>query len=214
MISIYRNHVGQKMPKMRIQALHFLVLFSFVMTSIVPSGLVFAARGVPAILNYQGRLADSAGDLLGVSGTTYYFKFSIWNNATVGSGTRLWPAAAPTSASTTVRQGVFTVNIGDTANGYPDALNFNFSSTANIYLQIEASSNNSSFETLSPRQQITSAAFAQMAGAVVGTTTPSLFGTTTPATNSFVTIAATSSDSIPLSIVAALNQIANLFLIQ
>ena len=149
--------------------------------------------------------------MLGGAGTTYHFKFSIWNSPTVGGGSRLWPVGGPTSVAATVKQGVFTVNIGDTANGYPDALNLDFSSSANFYLQVEVSSDGITFETLSPRQQITSAAFAQVAGAVVGATTPSVFGTTTPAANSFVTIAATSTNSIPLTIVGFANQIANLF---
>src|SRR3989344_3527751 len=98
----------------------FVFILAAILSFSLLSEVATAAQIPPQILTYQGRLADSAGDLLGGSGTTNYFKFSIWNNATVGSGTRLWPAAAPTSASTTVRQGVFTVNIGDTANGYPD----------------------------------------------------------------------------------------------
>ena len=192
----------------------FILILGAVSLLFVSVWKAHAAQIPPQIFTYQGRLTDSGGNLLGGVGTTYYFKFSIWNNPTVGNGSRVWPSAVPTSIGTTVKQGVFTINIGDTANGYPDVLNFDFSSTPNVYLQIEASTNNSTFETLSPRQQITSAAFAQVAGAVVGTTTPSVFGTTTPATNSFVTIAATSTDSIPLSIVAALNQAANLFQVQ
>ncbi|MDP1722896.1 MAG: hypothetical protein Q8L37_06860, partial [Candidatus Gottesmanbacteria bacterium] len=192
----------------------FVFVLAIILSFSFLSETVNAAQIPPQIFTYQGRLANSASDLLGGSGTTYYFKFSIWNGSTVGSGTRLWPTAAPTSASATVRQGVFTVNIGDTANGYPDTLNLDFSSSANFYLQVEVSSNNSTFETLSPRQQITSAAFAQVAGAVVGTTTPSVFGTTTPVTNSFVTIAATSTNSIALSIAGVLDQVANLFQIQ
>ena len=180
----------------------------------LPVEIVRAAQIPPQIFTYQGRLTDSGGNLLGGSGTSYYFKFSIWNNATVGSGTRLWPSTVPATTTATVRQGVFTVNIGDTANGYPDALNLDFSNNSSVYLQVEVSSDNNSSETLSPRQQITSAAFAQIAGAVVGATTPSLFGTTTPVANSFVTIGATSSASIPLSLIGALNQVANLFQIQ
>jgi len=210
MISIYRNHVGQKMPKMRIQALHFLVLFSFVMTSIVPSGLVFAARGVPAILNYQGRLADSSGDLLGGSGTTYYFKFSIWNNATVGSGTRVWPSSAPTATSANVREGVFNVAIGDTANGYPDSLDYDFSQNDTVYLQVEASSDNSTFETLTPRQLISASAFARVSGQVSGTGQSS-FGTTTSFGNSVVSIEATSSSATALSVRGNSSQTASIF---
>ena len=53
-------------------------------------GIAHAAQVPPQILTYQGRLANSAGDLLGSSsGTTYYFKFSIWDNATINTGTQL-----------------------------------------------------------------------------------------------------------------------------
>ena len=171
----------------------------------------FAATIPPQIISYQGRLTDNGGTLLGGAGTTYYFKFSLWDNATVGAGNKVWPTASPTSVSKTVKQGVFSVNIGDTANGYPDPLTFNFTNNTSLYIQIEVSSDNVTFETLGPRQQLTSTIFAQVAGAVVGTTTPSTFGTTTAATNAFVTIAATSSSSIPLSIAGTQGQTANLF---
>ncbi|MFZ2500979.1 MAG: hypothetical protein WAW90_03295, partial [Minisyncoccia bacterium] len=194
----------------RFSCLLLVVVFSFS----IQLETVHAAQIPPQIFTYQGRLTDSSGNLLGGSGTTYYLKYSIWNNPTVGSGSRVWPVSAPTSVGTTVKQGVFTVNIGDTANGYPDTLNLDYSNNSSLYLQVEVSSNNSSWETLSPRQQLTSAAFAQVAGAVVGTAIPSTFGTTTSVANSFVTIAATSSDSIPLSIIGVLNQAANLFQIQ
>ncbi len=125
------------------------------------------AAGPPSILSYQGRLTNASGSLLGgSSGTTYYFKFSLWSAVT--SGTKLWPTSDPTSYGVTVREGVFNVNIGDTANGYPDTLDYAFDST-NIFLKVEVSSNGTSFETLTPRQQISSAAFAQVAGTVTGT---------------------------------------------
>jgi|GEM_PF-2591617 len=176
---------------------------------------VDAATGTPSILSYQGRLTNSSGDLLGgSSGTTYYFKFSIWDSATVGSGTRLWPSSSPSAVSSTVRQGVFTVNIGDTASGYPHVLDYNFNTNSSIYLQVEVSSDNSTFETLSPRQQITSAAFARLSSAVSGTTTPSSFGTTTPIGSSVVTIQATSTASTLLSLRSYLGQTASIFQIQ
>ncbi|PIR87369.1 MAG: hypothetical protein COU11_00890, partial [Candidatus Harrisonbacteria bacterium CG10_big_fil_rev_8_21_14_0_10_49_15] len=130
-----------------------------------------AATGIPTILSYQGRLTDSDGDLLGgASGTTYYFKFSIWDNSSVGSGTKLWPSGSPSSASSTVTSGVFNVNIGDTAAGYPDALDYDFQTNKDVYLQVEVSSDDATFETLSPRQRVTSAGFAINAGTLLGFT--------------------------------------------
>ncbi len=170
-----------------------------------------AASVTPTILTYQGRLTDASGNLLGGAGTSYYMKFSLWTSPTVGVGTQVWPATTAGTSTVTVTQGVFTVNIGDTSNGYPDALNLNFSNYPALYLQVEVSSNNISSETLSPRQQLTSVPYAQVAGAVVGTSTPSLFGTSTPIGSSFVTIQATSSTSIPLSIAGFAGQTANLF---
>ncbi len=175
----------------------------------------YALAGVPQIISYQGRLANSSGDLLGsAAGTTHYFKFSIWDNATVDSGSRLWPTSSPTSVSATVRQGVFNVNVGDISSGYPDALEYNFNTNKKIYLQVEASSDNSSFQTLSPRQRITASAFAELAGAVSGTSTQSSFGTVTPSRGSMVTIQATTSAATPLTIIGAASQSVNLFRIQ
>jgi hypothetical protein len=171
------------------------------------------AAAVPTTLSYQGRLSNTAGDLLGGSGTTYYFKFSIWNNPTVLSGSQLWPSASPTLTSATVRQGVFNVNIGDTGAGYPDTLNYDFSQNTNVYLQVEVSSDGSSFQTLSPRQRIASSAFSQTAGSVSGTNS-SFFGATSSFGPSVVSILATSTSAIPLSIRAATGQTANLVQIQ
>ncbi|HEY4479269.1 MAG TPA: hypothetical protein VI981_02855, partial [Candidatus Paceibacterota bacterium] len=190
-----------------------LLLVFLLLAPLWPTSIAFAA-GTPSILSVQGRLADASGNLLGGTGTTYYFQFSIWDNATVGSGSRLWPVASPATTTTVVQSGVFNVNIGDTANGYPDVLDYDFSSNTNIYLQIEVSSDNNSSQTLTPRLRIASNAFAQLSAAVSGSTTPSSFGTTTPITNSIVTIEATSSIAIPLSIRANTSQSANLFQIQ
>ncbi|MDP3785154.1 MAG: MerR family transcriptional regulator, partial [bacterium] len=170
------------------------------------------ASGVPAIISYQGRLSDSNGDLLGGSGTTYYFAFSIWDASS--GGTKLWPSGNPATTTATVRQGVFSVNIGDTANSYPDPLNYDFNTNQDIFLQVQVSSNNSVFQTLTPRQRIGASAFARLASAVSGTSTPSSFGTTTPLTNTQVTVEATSTSAIPLAIRGALSQVADLFRIQ
>ncbi|MDO8493707.1 MAG: hypothetical protein Q7S19_04165, partial [bacterium] len=191
----------------------FIGLFS--LTALFSYSATFAATGVPRVISYQGRLTDSSGSLLGtLAGTSYFFKFSIWDNSTVGSGSRLWPTASPATTTVTVRQGVFNVNIGDIAGGYPDVLDYNFNTNQTIYLQVEVSSDNVTYQTLSPRQQIAATAFAQIAGAVSGTTTPSSFGTTTPITNSQVTIEATSTGSVLATLRGFASQVANLFQVQ
>ena len=143
------------------------ISLTFIVSSTVPFRFAQAVTGVPEILSYQGRLTDDDGDLLGGSGTDYVFRFSIWDNSTVGSGTRLWPSATPGNATTTVTEGVFNINIGDTTNG-TDALTYNFEDNDTVYLQVEVSSNGTTFETLSPRQQITSSGFAINANTVRG----------------------------------------------
>lgn len=186
-----------------------IFIITFLFAFLLLGGAVYAT-GTPSIFSYQGRLADSSGDLLGGSGTTYYFKFSIWDNTTVGSGSRLWPSSAPSATTATVREGVFNVNIGDTDNGYPDALDLNFNTNSDIYLQVEVSSDNVTFETLSLRQRIASAVFSQLAGAVSGTGQSS-FGTTTPFSSAVVTVEATSTSAIPLVVRGFVSQVADLF---
>ncbi len=169
---------------------------------------VAEAVGVPTIFSYQGRLTNAAGNLLGDSGTTYYFKFSIWDVSTDGNSAtnRLWPSSAPSAVSATVRQGVFNVNI--------DTTNYNFNTDDEIYLQVEVSSTlGGTYEALDPRQRISAAPFAQVSGAVSGTG-PSSFGTTTSFGTSLVSIEATSTQSVGLSIRGFASQLANLFQIQ
>lgn len=131
------------------------------------------APGIPLILNHQGRLLNSSGTLLGgPSGTNYCFKFSIYDNATVGQGTKLWPSGAPPSTMVvSVKNGVFNVGIGDTAAG-GDTLNFNFEDNDTVFLNVEVADRPGgvcgTFETLGPRQRIVSSAFAINANTVRG----------------------------------------------
>jgi hypothetical protein len=127
-----------------------------------------AVEGVPRSMGYQGRLYSSSGVLLGGAGTPYCFKFSLWDGATVGAGTKLWPAGAPGAAQLTVRYGVFSANIGiDT----PDPLTYNFYDSDSAHLQVEVaafSGSCGSYETLSPRQPLSSAGYAINADTVDG----------------------------------------------
>ncbi|MDO8715766.1 MAG: hypothetical protein Q7J73_03040, partial [Dehalococcoidales bacterium] len=106
------------------------------------------------------------------------------------------------------------MNIGDTAAGFPHLLDYDFTAAENIYLQIAASSDNSTFETLTPRTLIAASAFAQIAGAVSGTSTPSSFGTTTPIDNVLATFEASTTSAIPIAVRGAVGQTADLFQIQ
>jgi len=196
--------------------LAFLSVGTYGLTGLFGLNVAHAAQGISKTLSYQGRLADSDGDLQGgSSGTTFYFKFSIWDNATIATGDQLWPSSDATEVGITVTDGVFNVNVGDTVNGYPDILDYDFNSNETVYLQVEVSSSSGgSFETLSPRQLIGGTAFAQLAEAVSGTSTQSSFGTTSPIGFSQVTIEATTTSSIGLTIRGASGQAVNLFQIQ
>jgi hypothetical protein len=147
----------------------FMLLFS-------SYSLVSAATGVPKILNFQGRLMDENGTLLGGAGTDFCFKFSLYDNETVGAGTKVWPSGAPSTMTVVVRNGIFSVGIGDT-NAGGDALDFNFQDNDTVFINIEVADKVGAscttggeevFENLEPRQRIHSSGYAINAGTVGG----------------------------------------------
>ncbi|MBX4191698.1 MAG: hypothetical protein KW804_02790, partial [Candidatus Doudnabacteria bacterium] len=148
----------------------FLFILGLVIPSIFPYQTYFqipkAYAAAPSIFSYQGRLTNASGVLQNGS---FDFRFSIWNSAT-GAGLQLWPGGTPGTATLTVTDGVFNVNIGDTSNG-TDALTYDFNTTTNVYLQVEVfNSSTSLWEALDPRQQITSSGYAINANTVAGRT--------------------------------------------
>jgi hypothetical protein len=140
---------------------------AFALASFFNTKTAYAA--VPSIVDYQGRLENASGTLLGgLSGTSFDFKFSIWDAASGGS--RLWPVSAPASTTLTVTNGVFSVGLGDTSVGFP-ALSLNFNSATPYYLEIDVwNATSSLFEAMNPRQAINAAGFAINAGTLNGFT--------------------------------------------
>ncbi len=186
----------------------FTYILLFVFSTTISFSNIQAAQGVPTVLSYQGKLTDSGGNPLGGGGTNYYFKFSIWDNPTPGSGTKLWPSTSPTATQLIVRQGTFSVDIGD--DTYPDALNYNFNTNSKIYLQVEVSGDGITYETLAPRSAISSSAFSQVANSINGTADSS-FGTTTPFANTLISALSTAVNKAVMTIKGAVGQVANLF---
>ncbi|HET7713907.1 MAG TPA: hypothetical protein VFK94_06755, partial [Patescibacteria group bacterium] len=118
-------------------------------------------------IHYQGRLYNSSGVLQGGSGTEFCFKFSIYEDATVGApDTKLWPTGSPTGQSLNVQYGVFNYDLGsDATDGDLGSIDWQTKSDT-AYLQIEAATKvgasctdlDETYETLSPRQRVVSQA--------------------------------------------------------
>src|SRR3989338_7163765 len=139
-----------------------LFFFIFLLSVFLPPNFASATAGVPLLINFQGRLMNSSGTLLGsASGTDYCYKFSIWDAATAGS--KIWPAGAPNINTIVTRQGVFDASIGSV-----DTLDLAFTDDqayveVSVATKVGASCTTGGgevFEDLSPRPRIVSSAFA------------------------------------------------------
>lgn len=169
--------------------LAFLGVAEFVLTTVFvitfASNILFpeqtkaVANQVAKVLSYEGRLTDASGNALGGSGTNYCFRFSIYDNPTVGSGTKLWPSGTPVRNTVNVTNGVFSVGIGTSTSAVdaaPDDLSlYNFYTNDSAFLNVEATSSlagscsaETSFVTLSPRQPLYAVAYARATRDVYG----------------------------------------------
>ncbi len=155
-----------------------LIVFLLLLVSMyLGSTVVFAATGAPKILNYQGRLMDANSNLLGGSGTNYCFLFSIYDSPVVGSGTKLWPVATPSTMTISVKNGVFNAGVGDVSAG-GDTLDYNFQDSDSVYLNVDVAAKVGPtcapgdgaevFESLSPRQRLLSSAYTVNSNTVGG----------------------------------------------
>ncbi|MBI4424376.1 MAG: hypothetical protein HY554_11640, partial [Elusimicrobia bacterium] len=113
-----------------------------------------SAAAVPQYLNYQGKLADSAGNPL--SGA-YSFRFKFFDAAT--GGAELYFEERAGADAVAVANGVYHVHLGSFSPGGLPASLFD---GANVYLEIDVSTGATlvGAETLAPRERILSAAYA------------------------------------------------------
>src|SRR3989344_7242082 len=165
------NKLAKYLRQLSFLGVRFFIIILLIF-GLFPTSKVFSATGVPEIINFQGRLFNSSGDLLGgEAGTNYCYRFSIWDVATGGTvgSNQLWPASTPTTMTILTRDGVFDASIGGTGG---DTLTYNFQDNDTVYINVEVAAQVASscvgvtFETLSPRPRIVSSGYAINAGSV------------------------------------------------
>lgn len=121
-----------------------------------------SAEAVPGIIDYQGKLAETGGHAL--TGT-YEMTFSLY--PVESGGTALW---GPEGQDVAITGGIFNVHMGS-VKSFPSNL---FDNDA-LYLHVRIyNPDTSQWETLSPRQRLTSTAFAMKADNSGATATNSL----------------------------------------
>ena len=121
-----------------------------------------AVRAQGTAFTYQGRFIQNGVATNGV----VEFQFTLWN---ADSGGTQVATATPPSSIVNVTNGLFTVPIDFGMTAFDGA---------DRYLQIEARTTIGPFVTLTPRQKITAAPYALLAGKLSGTLTSSGLGGT------------------------------------
>lgn len=176
-----------KLNKMKIFARIFLILL-FVFALHITLHTLNSYAAVPHLINYQGRLTDTAGVPLN---GTYTLTFRIYDAETAGS--LFWQG----TYSVSIQKGIFAVLLGDIND-----TGYNFSSLAfdkAYFLEIKVGA-----EVMSPRQRIASVGYAIKAEAAEqanqaknADTVANVGISTTPAANKILPL--DSSAKIPLT---------------
>jgi 6-phosphogluconolactonase (cycloisomerase 2 family) len=124
---------------------------------------VFAAQPSNQ-LTYQGRLLNSNG--VPVSTSSANMQFRLYNAQS--GGTCLWSnddsgCATNADKSTPLTDGLFTVNLGNTGDGFAAIPDTVFADNTDVFLEVEVEG-----ETLSPRKRMTAAPYAMNAQTLDG----------------------------------------------
>ncbi|MFA5936102.1 MAG: hypothetical protein WC787_04615, partial [Patescibacteria group bacterium] len=121
-----------------------------------------AAQGINRQINYQGRLLTSGGN--SVADGTYLLTLSLYNAGS--GGTPLWTASgttgAPTAMNVTITNGLFSIQLGDTAAGQ-NPFDFDFYQS-DLYLGVTVASDTE----MVPRKRLTAVPYAFVAETLQG----------------------------------------------
>ena len=131
------------------------VVFSLGFSHLISPALAVAP---PTFFSYQGRILDDAG--APIADATASIIFRIYDGPDTGSDTCLWSnssasCATATAATITLTDGLFSENLGDTADGYAAINESVFAYNDTLYLAVTINS-----EALTPLKRITSQGFA------------------------------------------------------
>jgi hypothetical protein len=116
--------------------------------------LPLTAQNVPDTINYQGRITDNTPQQAPLTGTVD-MGFELWNCAacSLPVSSRLWVEPSSGGIPVTVNNGLYSVLLGGNGTPLPNGI---FLRNSQMWLQIYVNG-----EALSPRQEISAAAFAK-----------------------------------------------------
>ena len=156
----YRTRIIKKLVlSLIVLVVPFIILAAWAVYDLITNSGYFlaqAALGINKQINYQGKLANSAGTAM--TDGNYGFKFELFDE--ISGGTKLWEetwTATSTAGAITLRDGVFSAPLGTSTT-----LTTSIFANDNLYLQVylDADSNGSFEENFSPRKRITAAPYA------------------------------------------------------